>query len=94
MSTFRKKPVVIEAFQWTGNCNDAFPKWLTSAITYGDVWFICVAGADVLISIRTLEGVMTGKPGDWIIKGVKDELYPCREDIFTATYEPVKGATE
>lgn len=39
--------------------------------------------------IKTLEGVMTADKGDWIIKGVKGEFYPCKPDIFEATYEPV-----
>lgn len=41
------------------------------------------------IEIQTLEGVMVGNPGDWLITGVKGEQYPCRDDIFRATYEPV-----
>ena len=39
------------------------------------------------VEIPTLEGTMTGRPGDWIIKGVRDEFYPCRADIFLETYE-------
>lgn len=42
--------------------------------------------------IPTLEGTMTGNPGDWLITGVKGERYPCRDDIFRATYEPVEAA--
>jgi hypothetical protein len=42
-----------------------------------------------VIRISTFEGEMTAQPGDWIIKGVKGELYPCKPDIFAATYEPV-----
>lgn len=41
------------------------------------------------IDIRTLEGTMTALYGDWIIKGIKGEIYPCRNDIFEATYEKV-----
>jgi hypothetical protein len=44
------------------------------------------------ISIRTLEGVMVADPGDWIIRGVQGEFYPCKPDIFEATYEPVEAA--
>jgi hypothetical protein len=58
---FRKKPVVVEAYQ-----------------------------TDVEVQIETLEGVMTASPGDWIITGVKGEQYPCKPDIFEATYEPVE----
>jgi hypothetical protein len=44
---------------------------------------------DVAIQIETLEGVMTANPGDWIIRGVKGEVYPCKDDIFQLTYELV-----
>jgi len=47
------------------------------------------ASAHIGLRIPTLEGLMLGREGDWIIKGVKGELYPCKPDIFVATYEPV-----
>lgn len=43
------------------------------------------------IEIETLEGIMIGNPGDWLITGVAGEKYPCKDDIFRATYEPVDG---
>lgn len=43
------------------------------------------------VSIKTLEGTMVGEPGDWLITGVKGEQYPCKDDVFRATYEPVDG---
>lgn len=80
MSKFRKKPVVIEAW-----CNDGtmMPDWVANACNGGDK----IAGSGPLF-IPTLEGVMEAKPGDWIIRGVKGEVYPCKPDIFTATYDP------
>lgn len=76
---FRKKPVVIEAVQWTGD------NWTEIATFHrGDDFTI----TGTTLNIRTLEGVMTAQPGDWIIRGVRDELYPCKPDIFAATYEP------
>lgn len=45
---------------------------------------------ETMVSIETLEGVMTANPGDWIITGIKGERYPCKPDIFAATYEPVE----
>lgn len=45
---------------------------------------------DVCVEIETLEGVLIANPGDWIITGIKGEKYPCRPDIFEATYEPVE----
>jgi hypothetical protein len=81
MMKFRKKPVVIDAFQWVPNGPvDAVPLWFTSR----SCWDI-TAG---VLTIRTLEGDMTVGAGDWIIRGVKGELYPCKPDIFAATYDP------
>jgi hypothetical protein len=62
MPQYRKKPVVIEAYQ-----------------------------TDVEVQIKTLEGIMTADPGDFIITGVMGEKYPCKPDIFWLTYEPVEA---
>lgn len=83
MGLYRKKPVVIEAFQWTGDADQIDdPVWIVEAIKTGKV----IIGQGIL-QIETLEGVMEAKPGDWIIKGVQGEIYPCKPDIFEATYE-------
>lgn len=87
MTKFRKKPVVIEAVQWDGT----------------DETFALIQGLNTLkrdlktsgesnkkLWIHTLEGAHEAKIGDWIIQGVKGELYPCRSDIFAETYEEVK----
>lgn len=85
MGLFRKKPVVIEAFAWTGDQDQTEdPLWIISAINACSVWFDEVSGT---MKISTLEGVMTAQRGDWIIRGVKGEIYPCKPDIFAATYE-------
>jgi len=77
---FRRKPIVIEAFRWM---HDEAPDWWISArYTMIDAEF-----GSVFIS--TLEGTHEAKRGDWIIKGIKGELYPCKPDIFEATYEAV-----
>ena len=81
---FRKKPVVIEAIQWDGKNIDAvrafmkphYPGWGYPTPSH--------------LSIRTLEGDLRADVGDWIIKGVKGEFYPCKPDIFEQTYEPVE----
>lgn len=84
MSRFRKKPVVIEAFQWTGGPDQTEdPVWIVDAIKAGTVRV-----QDPVLVIDTLEGAMRANVGDWIIKGVKGEIYPCKPDIFAATYEP------
>lgn len=77
---FRKKPVVIEAVKWTGNnVNQVmdFMEWRNAS--YDDLTGLI---------IHTLEGNHYATVGDWIIKGVKGEFYPCKPDIFDATYEP------
>lgn len=79
---FRKKPVVIEAVQFR---NGKIPHELDDAIIAGLIRF-CEDGT---LLIDTLEGVMIGRSGDWIIKGVNGEYYPCKPDIFEKTYEPV-----
>ena len=84
MSRYRKKPVVIEAFKWTGDyIGNEGESWMIEAIRAGNVW---LGGG--CMRIKTLEGVMNASAGDWIIKGVKGEIYPCKPDIFEATYEP------
>lgn len=80
---YRKKPVVIEAMQLVADPSDEFNDAI-NAFMAGCDW----VGDRDGIDIRTLEGVMHADPGDWIIKGVKGEFYPCKPDIFAATYEP------
>lgn len=89
MTKFRKKPVVIEAFRWEGPAKswEAMGKWLTEAnVPHGMGLFNAENGT---LEIDTLEGTMTAQAGDWIIRGVKGELYPCKPDIFEATYDAV-----
>jgi hypothetical protein len=87
---FRKKPVVIEAFQMTKERrwdNSEWPNWLHEAWnTEGEGSLYCVDGGETLF-IGTLEGVYTVTWDDWIIQGVKGELYACKPDIFEMTYE-------
>ena len=80
---YRKKPVVIDAWQ-TGVQTP--PLWIKTAI---DTGVILYQGRDEpYYTIKTLEGEMRADKRDWIIKGIKGELYPCKPDIFEATYEP------
>jgi hypothetical protein len=83
MARFRKKPVVIEAVQWDGN-SDTANKFIGES--YGVDWEYAERGSSDLL-IPTLEGKMRAAVGDWIIKGVKGEFYPCKPDIFAATYD-------
>ena len=101
MSKFRKKPIEIEAFQMTferRQDNSDWPNWLHEAWNKESGEDGCLFpslapnsdGNDTL-SIITLEGVHEVLFDDWIIRGVKGELYPCKPDIFEATYESVKA---
>jgi hypothetical protein len=96
MAKFRKKPVVIEAMQYTGeNLREAldftgkhpsWDKWFKSFEEYATF----VANDSHVFKIKTLEGTMAAEPGDWIIRGVNGEHYPCKPDIFEKTYEAVE----
>jgi len=97
MAEYRKKPVVVEAVQWKGTAATATPiiDWILKEggtaryheppAVLGDIignW------ADMhRLAIDTLEGIMMAAPGDWVIRGVKGEFYPCKPDIFEVTYE-------
>lgn len=82
MAKYRKKPVVIEAMQWGDNISE-----LTSFLSLSDR---IMKFTNSVLEIDTLEGTMIARKGDWIIKGVKGEFYPCKPDIFKQTYEEVK----
>lgn len=89
MTQYRKKPVVIDAVQWDGNqCVGGKPEWLELGIP--DQQPGTVMRINDTVHIGTLEGVMVASAGDWIIRGIKGELYPCKPDIFEATYELVR----
>lgn len=83
MAKYRKKPVVIEAVQINNNVQE-----LEAFI--GDNGTVVQDEHCIIVSINTLEGVMTGTDGAYIIKGVQGEFYPCQKDIFEATYEPAE----
>ncbi len=97
MAQYRKKPVVIEAFQMTKDrrvSNYDWPMWLDKAWQLergapGSLYPTEEGTGDGTVSISTPEGEHLVSWGDWIIKGVKDELYPCKDEIFVLTYEAV-----
>jgi len=82
---YRKKPVVIEAIQFTGKNEDEINAFLAGGTRDHVV-------TTEQVHISTLEGTMRADLKDWIIKGVKGEFYPCKPDIFEATYEQVTDA--
>ena len=88
MARFRKRPVVIEAMKVETGMAATITDWMgrdKSGNNRNARW----DGRS--FHITTLEGTMIAEPGDWIIKGVQGEFYPCKPDIFAATYEPVDG---
>lgn len=90
---YRKKPVVVEALQWTGiNLSEMREFCPVADITIHDAaWEAGVGAPTAVLKIHTLEGVMGASKGDYIIRGVNGEFYPCKPDIFEKTYEPVEG---
>ena len=97
MAKYRKKPVVVEAFQMTRERrwnNYDWPEWMNMAWnsepSEGAVWIDPDDPQKENLVCGTLEGVHRIDWDDWIIKGVKGELYPCKPDIFELTYEEVK----
>ena len=86
---FRKKPVVVEAVQFLPAQKYLDGIMRLAAEGYRRVDLLTMEGAYPQLFIDTLEGRMEARIGDWIIKGVNGELYPCKPDIFEATYERV-----
>ena len=91
MPKFRKKPVVIEAFQLPMKGSDVSEDFEDALITFLRSAKRKIETSHQGILIHTSEGVMRADPGDWIIKGVAGEFYPCKPDIFEKTYESVPG---
>jgi len=89
-TTFRKKPVEIQAQQWNGTRGsiDALCRWVNDGQDE-PILSYTFSGADDVddVQVWTLEGPMGVSPGDWIIRGVKGEFYACKPDIFEMTYD-------
>ncbi len=82
VAKFRKKPVIVEAVQWDPSTKEGaveMLRFLPNPAFVGDT-----------IQFKTLEGLMVAQRGDWIIRGVAGEFYPCKPHIFEMTYEPVE----
>jgi hypothetical protein len=94
MALFRKKPVVIEAWCNTDEPRHRsnMPSWLRSGVAQGLIQFSGVYRGHA--TIKTLEGTMIADYGDWIIRGIRGELYPIKPDIFAATYEPAEPPSD
>lgn len=82
---YRKKPIIVDAFLYDGKGYQTIPDWALK----GTSRMISYNENDDTLVITTLEGDMVANAGDYIIKGVNGELYPCKSDIFKKTYELV-----
>jgi hypothetical protein len=82
MAKFRKKPVVIESIQWTGDNAEEINDFMGGTLQFHPIH-------DCSPLIHTLEGDHLASRGDWIIRGVAGEFYPCKDHIFRETYDPV-----
>ncbi len=84
MPRYTKKPVTIDAIQWTGKNRSEILNFCTDGyVSYSN------AKLEPELKIQTLEGLMTATVGDYIIKGISNEFYPCKESIFLLTYDQV-----
>lgn len=84
---YKKKPVIVEAIQWTGNANSTVINDFSFIDAYKEGK---LRQLEDKLLIDTLEGTMTANVGDYIIKGVKGEFYPCKPDVFIQTYDLVE----
>ena len=89
MGRFRKRPVEVEAWEFTREALKSTDSWVR---LYGNELHLIsqYAGEVLYIELDTLEGTMRANIGDYIIKGIQGEFYPCKPDIFKATYEEIK----
>lgn len=94
---YRKKPVVIEAIQWTGLNLEEIKEFVGKDLEYSLIdtaWEVGKGAPHVIMKIHTLEGDHECTKGDFIIKGANGEFYPCKPDIFAKTYEAASAGIE
>lgn len=87
MPKYKKLPVLIEAREFTGENFHEFLLW-------ADEYEVPMQGDETSLTVETLEGPMKANIGDFIIRGVANEFYPCKPEIFAASYEPAEDFTE
>jgi len=83
---YRKKPIEVEAIKFDGYNHKQIKEWSNGKVLSAKPWKEHYS----VMEVHTLEGIMDVNIGDWIIKGIKGEFYPCKHDIFIATYEAVE----
>ena len=88
---YTKKPVTVEAILWTGDNQEEINKFCTNPNSVCKAYYHDIYNnGNYVLKIRTLEGDFVAHIGDYIIKGVKGEFYPCKPDIFELTYDKVE----
>lgn len=92
---YKKKPIVVDAFQYNGDLIGSsgkyyVPDWAVEAFSNEDMFYSKTVDSPSELFIKTLEGNMRCNVGDYVIKGVNGEFYPCKPDIFEQTYDEVK----
>ena len=89
---YRKRPIEIEAVRLNGagRLEGDMPDWIVQPALRGEIQYTHTQEAG--LHVKTLEGVMRAGPGDWLIRGVQGEIYPCKDEVFRETYEPVYEA--
>ena len=93
---YTKLPITIEAIQFNGGNASDIARWVDPMVSENELpegWWIAADGNGAGLMVPTTEGVMRADIGDWIIKGVKGEFYPCKPDIFAMSYRPVVSAS-
>lgn len=91
MARFRKRPLEVDAVQYTGGNYDEIADFVGPECIYIAKSVVPATGLPI-VQIRTLEGHMKVSVGDWVIRGVKGEYYPCKPDVFTRTYDYVDAS--
>lgn len=86
MGYYRKRPIVIEAFCYG---KEGMPDWFMDKVSSNEIILRGVYKEPICCEIKTKEGIMKAQVGDFIIKGIKGEIYPCKPDIFEKSYEKV-----
>jgi hypothetical protein len=97
MASYRKRPLVIEAVRVLATAFDGtkfdgspfteIPDWLGEALKSGKVRIAKASFSYAIWTVHTPEGAMTARPGDWIVRGIRGELYPCEPGVFAESYE-------
>ena len=93
MAKYKTKPCEIEAIQWNGLNLQEIKEFVGESLIYDildTAWEVGKGRPHVFMKIKTLEGIMEASVGDYIIRGLKGEFYPCKPDIFEKTYELVE----